>query len=464
MNGRYTAPPEHRLSLFVFLGLSVAVGLTFCGIYALLTHPEIHRGLMLALGGYNYENTAAGYAEIRRVMVPYAVPDAVRLLSWDAHTYQRIATEGYSAQNFWMAAFFPWFPGIWGLFHFPVEVLPVLHFSLFSIGMAVLFSTFGTGFRIQDQCALYLACMTIPSFAIMYMPYPEAWSFLFLALSLRAMAKGRFKEIFFWMLLYTTTRPNVLLLGCALLGWGLQVIWHEKQIFTKALRPVLWAVLGVFFGLLLVFGWFAAKTGSFFVFFEAQKVWNTQFQWPIEFRDWSIEMKGLNISLVLLGGGVALLALGKQFFKRAWVMEPGSSIMVWAWWAWFGISLHVLLFQGGNLHSAHRYLVAQPLFVVLVLGVVHRIKKYDHWQKWGIWLLGLGLSAFLVAGLGKIRFFHFFESAPYWWMVIGVMWLLFIQGRWAWYKVLAFGLWCLFGVFYQTFLWNVFLSRGWIWA
>ena len=464
MMGRPTTRSEHRLSLFVFLGLSAAVGLAFCGLYALLTHPDIHRGLMLALGGYNYENTAAGYANIRRVMAPYAVPDTVRLLSWDAHTYHRIATEGYSAEHFWMTAFFPWFPTLWGTLQLPVTLLPVLHFSIFSLGMAVLFTTFGSRFTPKVQVLLYLGLMVLPSFTIMYMPYPEAWSFLFLSLALRAIMRGQNYTLFFWMLCYATTRPNVLLLGCALLGWAMHVFWHERRWYLPAFRPMLWSGAGVAVGLLLVFGWYAYKTGSFFIFFEAQKVWNTQLQWPEQWSDWSIEMKGLNLSLVMLGGVVAIISLLRALHRGAWRQDLFASLQVWAWWAWLGIALHVMVFQGGNLHSAHRYLMAQPLFVLLVLGWVERVSTWPNWTKWVVWATGLGCTAWLLAGLGKIKYFHLFESGPYWWMVVGGLWIFFMTGKWRWYKVVGFGVWCLAGLLYQTFLWNVFLSRGWIWA
>jgi hypothetical protein len=430
--------------------------------------------------GYTYYRNYQpndGYKEINKLRdVPFTKITDDRVKHWDVQIYWDLSNTMYTKDQPDKYAFFPLFPALWRLFHIPVSKIIFFNVFLFVIGYCFFYATLRnhSGLSSSHISISSLLVLAIPSLTIFAIPYAEATSFLVFSLAIFFLVKQKLIPSLLFFILLAWCRPNILMvLGSGILAWALYFIRTKNHVYSIFLLKTL--IPGILIGIVLLFSYFYLRSGDFWIFFKAQKHWGTQFQIPaFPFTDYSDETRLINQFLLCVLGPLAILKMGYMFlFEKKeynlWLFIRFFSV------AYFIITcLTVLFFQGGNLHSLHRYVFANPLGLIFIIDLCNSFSGSSFKRRSIFYLLCMFLAALVLYMIDPTlpsRWIRnendlvFSNTGLYILLLVitGIYWFpREKQKSIPVYICMAFIIFL--AITWDTVLFNQYLCRGWLWA
>jgi len=439
-----------------------------------------HRVFNLSVGKYGYTyyriDNPEKFEVIKVTDQPYQKITDKNLLNWDADGYIILSKEFHSLDKLHLYAFFPMFPFLLKLFHIPVHYIFLFNFLLFFIGYIFLLKTVKNndpGYASKKW--VWLVMPLLPSLTVMVLPYTEATAFIAMCLGIFFLLR---KNILFTLLFFAISawcRPNILMLILSsFFALGLYAFKYKNLKDSFYILKTL--ITGLVIGLVSLFAYFYSTSGDFFVFFEAQKVWGTKFQLPkFPFVDYSTESFIIDKLLLLVIAPLAIIRL--LFF----ILKKNSSGSLWDYvillsYIYYIMScLIILFFQGGNLHSLHRYTLASPLGFILLADLFTGLKTKANTFRLILYVCVLLASAIIIYTTDNQVFSKLYHNADrFIFANIGTFIFVAILSVIYWSPAInnkrqlivnacLIALLFIMAAFWDSFLYNQFLCRAWLW-
>lgn len=344
------------------------------------------------------------YVVARELRHKERLPPTDQLLeTWDVRLYWDIAKRGYSWHEDEQSnvAFFPAFPYIWRYTSANVYGISGLNVLFFVAGALLLARAMNLSSR-----ELMLS-LSMPSLMFMYVPYSEALFFLFSAIALSG---------------YIRRRPNINSkpqpgIGCVVRGgeWSQHltaaglllccVTRAAANIFVPAIFVTEWLAeggrirhagvnfLGAVAGVFLAAFVQHQETGKWLGFIETQRNWGHYLQWPqLPLMAWGGRqyLDGSALIAGCLAGGLLTWIVWRRVVTQEQKSNPA---FVFSIAYLFGITLLVVFFSGGEIHSLNRYCFATAFWMVAGISVLRQTTF--SWKR----LLGLFVLCLMILSL-----------------------------------------------------------------
>jgi hypothetical protein len=306
-------------------------------------------------------------------------------LNWDAQHYFSIKNGNYSD---FRTAFFPFFPLVWKITGFSI-----LGITLFN-SLIYLFSFYWLTKVFHFTSLQILLFLTIPCAIFYYLPYTEAFFFLFSSLIIVGLKKKNYTLIYLGLFLCVVTRPSFTVLAPALFI----TFWLTLDSLKERIKHCFSASIVVSLGILSVLAVQYFYNHSAENYFSIQKGWGNFLQLPhLPLTSWAggfiVRLDGVAFLFAVLSGLLLLVT----FMRKKKQKHPLSPEFVFSALYIVGIGLLVLLFRGGSLFSLNRFVFATP-FVLIVLY---------YWLEYKI---NLTSKQILLIGIGIFLFWLLFGS------------------------------------------------------
>ena len=299
---------------------------------------------------------------------------------FDVAHYHSISTIGYAD---FQLAFFPGFPGFWKLSGLGILGIALVNMFVYFGSLWYLSKTFQWSTK-----GLLLAALG-PSLVFYCIPYTEAFFFAAAVWILVGIHKGKLLWTAIGLFVCALIRPTVSVL---IIGLLLLEILRSETFKDWLKRSSLWMVSGVG-GVLCAFLIQFLMTGKWFEFFEAQRLWGNELQWPqFPLSSWAGPKIVLLDAAALAVGMLSIIMVLRWVFLRLnrgrLALQP-TLVLSALYLA--GVTGIVLLFRGGELFSLNRFVFASPFFLVVLVWVAGL-----EWKKVHLWVIG-GLFLFFTA-------------------------------------------------------------------
>lgn len=399
--------------------------------------------------------------------LPYVEFNNKNCIQWDAVFYRFISENGYDVQKAGgeqVFAFFPLFPLVWKVSMLPPVGVVFLNFILYSLAVLILLKTLSEkGNYLSDS----LLSFCFPVIVCYIIPYTESLFLLFGSIGIYGFVRNKYSLFFLGFFIAALTRPTYTIILFSIIGtefFFFLKIRDFKLLLINSLKRTAPFILGTaaVSTIQLLYG-----SNSLFMFIEVQKHWGHVLSIPHNLRDWSFEGFGINLGvLFIIIVPFSLIAL------RLFVGQTQKSIalnyyntkdyLIKVSLLYFlGVALFTIGFQGGNIHGLFRYTLNTPFFFVLLLTGFSYLKKYS--AEYRLFLLGcLSTVSVLILGLSDYSTFWNFSDLGLF-IFIGVLALwLFQDNKQSLSFKYALYLLVFINLIWTTFLFNSFLSNGWI--
>ncbi len=456
------------------VGIGILVLCLSIGVFTLLQNEKIYTNTLGRIS-QNYERVGTwNEYEIKKVSKPYRTLVNEDLVTWDAAIYECISVGLYATNancyNEVKAAFFPLFPIVWKLTHSTTSGISLINYLLFILSIAALVELLlKTNF--VNKLTTYIVLITLPSSVIYAIPYSES---LFL-LTMTSVAYGLLHKkqnfVFVGCLLMAMVRPATAFVLIAFLCVEF-IIWLQNKNFKLFLKSCSRILIPFMLGYMASIGIQKISSGSWLAYVNAQKNWVGSVRLANEISDWSVE--GYSLSLIAL-----FFVCIPAFVFAIWLMLSFTSatkskfihqlsnynseylVTVSAFYL-VGILVFTLLTSGGNLHSVFRFVLCSPLFYIALLYVLN----YAHSKATRPVIIGITLSiVLLVLFLLNVKYggdkLQFSFCGMY--LYIGALLLLVKQKTSSNILLIASTMAVVFfNIIWNTYMFNAFLSNGWI--
>lgn len=457
-----------HLSQFILLGL-LALGI-FGLLFKLLQNEQIYHETLGEVSR-NYVRTGGWYDyEIKQEAIPYVALTNESILSWDAPIYQCLAEHMYRIDEGCYrevrSAFFPLFPLLWKTTHSTPIGIALINYLLFILSVSLL-AVHLVKHDVPGQIPAFLLLVTLPTTIIFHIPYSEALFLFTMTVAVLGLLRGSYRLYFIGMLLTAMVRPATVFVLLAFLAADAFALLRGAG-FRSFLRNAASHALPFLVGYAVVFLLQYLYSGSWTIMLDAQAHWEGGIQRFKAISDWSIEGFGMNSFAIFFVALPAVAFVLFSLFRSRKGQAPApqravqdhlllvSSIYL------AGLLLFTLITSGGNLHGFFRFTMATPLFYIAALILLDRLQEFRPTTiaialvvpvaLLYIFLLSVGYggerSQFAYLGL-------YLLVASF--LLLGLGRKLPKLARIPLYAVVVFG-----NILWNTFLFNVFLSNGWI--
>jgi hypothetical protein len=450
-----------KLILVLILYLSL-----FWAIFLLLQNEKIYNNSL----GLIADNWYRANDEIFLTKKPYEHLTNENYLHWDGSNFFMIRNNFYSnAKNGgeYYLAFFPLFPFIWKISCLPPIGILFLNYLFFSISIIIILKLFYEKKLILNQ--LFISLL-FPGLVVFLIPYSEATFMLMVTIGVYGFIKNKYWLYFLGFFLAAMTRSSIIILLISFICAEFIFLFQHRS-FKTMVKNVFFRVLPVLtgtFAVLLI--QYIQGSGSFFKFFEAYKYWNRTFSIPHNLRDWSLESFGINIGVIFLLSiplffliirifinqitkNNKILSINYQFAKDYLFILSALYIV--------GHTLFVLFYQGGSLNGLFRYTINTPFFYILLGTVYDKIKNVSkEIRQFVFWILFL--TGLFILGLANYSTYWNFSDLGYFIICFAMFFWLF--NEYENLKLYKIGLILLLfiNIVWTTYLFNIYISNGWI--
>lgn len=457
-----------RLSLFLLLGL-LALAL-FGVLFKLMQNERAYHGTLGKISR-NYVRTGGwDDYEIKQEAVPYVALTNESILSWDAPIYQCLSEHMYhldeGCYSNVRSAFFPLFPLLWKATRATPVGMALINYLLFILAVSLL-AIHLVRVHDRDLIMAFVLLITLPSTIIYRIPYSEALFLLTMTIAVLGLLKGRYGLFFIGAVLTAMVRPATAFLLIAFLAADAVQLLRGAS-FRSFIKQASAHALPFLVGYGATFLLQYLYSGSWSVMREAQAYWAGGLQPFGPISDWSIEGFGMNAFALFF---VAVPAVGFVLFSLIRPMRkppaapdrsiPDYLLLVSAFYL-AGLLLFTLLTSGGNLHSFFRFTLATPLFYIAAFVLLDRLHRFRS----GAIITALAIPAALVSGfLLSVEYGGDRGQFAYWGLYLSIVSFLFLGlGRKLppGIKAPVFALIVFGNILWNTYLFNIFLSNGWI--
>lgn len=461
----------------LYFGLiTLGILLVFTGIFSFLQHSGNYQQT-LGKVSKNYERTGSwDNSRITKVSKPYQKLEDEKLSRWDADIYHCIKERLYSVEEGCYskvrAAFFPLFPLFWRLTHAGFTGISLINFLLFALSIGLLIHYFSNA-GYFDKTLLFALLISLPSTVIYFIPYSEALFLFTMTIAAIGLIKKKYGLYFVGSLLLAMVRPATLFIFIA-------ILIVETLFFTIPGKPkrFIWNLfrktVPFFAGYALVWAIQFVSSSSPTAFFDAGKLWEGGIQ-PIHgISDWSVEGFALSsfsvffVSIPAFAFALFYLIKGLNTFPNMNVNSKREEdnikyfLFLISVFYLAGIFSFTLITSGGNLHSFFRFTLASPPFYILCVIIFDKVSRMS------------GTKPLLVALFPLLLLIIFLYSTSYggsradfsfWGLYLFVLNAFFFitfskLGKTS--KVLLLTGLVFLNLIWNSYMFNIFLSNGWI--
>lgn len=439
---------------------------------------------------YVVTNDADGQMSVTLEKQPFNSIDNAALLHWDADNYKLIADHLYNPKYVWPGykAFFPLFPLVWRLSGLSPVGVCVLNFLFFVAGLILLLKacqglpslgdeTSAAGGSSTLRRLLVLLCM--PYLVIFLIPYSEGLFFLCISLGLYGLLKRRYWLYFLGFMLGCMTRAAGSILLVAWIIADILYALHYRTSWRHLLRSLSLHLAPVVAGVAVVIAiQTLSGSGPLFAFAEAQGYWGKEWSlptWPL--TDWSEESKSVTQPLLftlflpalgwlcvrlvdaLRGRGAATPTAQNSSAADAVTSRDEWLVRVLSVLFFVGNIVLALFTQKGCMFSQARLLTCTPFFFFLMMDFSGALRGSSREAKVWRWVViaFMVLAAVLCRGM-------LFKAQTLGTLLVFLMTVLvlFTPFRSKVVNRVLLGVTLFLNVYWTAYLFNCFLSGGWI--
>lgn len=270
--------------------------------FALLQNKVVYNAVSGVVKTYRVERAEDGSKLVTLEKQPFNRIENEQLLQWDADIYRLMSQHLYDPEYVWpgYVAFFPLFPMVWRLTGLSPIGICLLNFVLFVAGLLVLIAATNNADDNCQQRFAVLLCM--PFLVIFLIPYSEALFFLCISVGLYGLLRNRYWLYFVGFMLGCMTRAagSILLVAWIIADilYVLQYRLSWRQLFRNLALHLAPVVAGVAAVMLIQS---ISGHAGLFAFAGAQFEWGKEWSlptWPL--TDWSEESKSVTQPLLFI--------------------------------------------------------------------------------------------------------------------------------------------------------------------
>ena len=210
-------------------------------------------------------------------------------------------------------------------------------------------------------------------------------------------------------------------------------------------------------------------------FMSVQSNWGHKLMFPKLFNlhDWSHESFGLNVATLVIIGIPLIAYLLFVFFKQCNILKEkfptlninssskNDLLTVFCTFCCISAILMTVFFQERNLHGLSRFILAAPYFAVLLPILSEKLKQRNIIEKTTVFVLLLILTFALVM---SSSYFGKFSFSYLGFLILIVTIGLFLFQNYSHKKIYNLVLYgnFLVNIIWTTYLFNMYISNGWI--
>ncbi len=427
----------------------------------------------LAKFSHNYDKREDGIVDSK---IPFVKVEESNFIHWDVLAYNKLKNDLYTVPkgaanlNF---AFFPLFPMIWKVSGLSAKYIGFLNYAFFTVGIIFLALSFSADF-IRNSNVKYLLLILLPTNIVFLIPYSEALFFLTFSIAIWGFVKDKPAVLFIALFLNATTRSSGNIILLSMLAVDLIYFFRTRYNFEKVKKAILFRYMPILLGITsvaLIQKYYGSP--SFFYFFSVQKeFWELYLSWPEKIFDWSKEGFSMNYGVVFIVIVPLLIyvfrsGLSVVFRNISFPKEDGNDENARLEFVFFLSAIYIVanflltvLFRHGSINTLFRYTLSTPFFFFICIQFekycsINLIKK-----------LIVNLTT-LVLAIYLIKFIPYATYISYQWIgfillyAFSFLYLLQKYSKSIFYNV-CLGLYAIISVIWQAYLFNVYLSNGWI--
>ncbi len=426
----------------------------------------------------NYERTGSwDNSRITKVSKPYQKFEKEKLSGWDADIYKCIKEHMYSVDEGCYSkvrgAFFPLFPLLWKLTHTGLTGISLINYLLFSLSIGLLVHFFSKAGSFE-KAILFALLISLPSTVVFFIPYSEALFLFTMTLAAIGLVKRKYGLYFLGSLLLAMVRPATLFILVAIVIVEILFFYvpgNLKKSLQNLARKTAPFLLGYVFVWLIQFAW----SSSWTTFLDAGKYWGGwAFQRIHGISDWSVEgfaLSTFSLAFICIPALVFVLyslERRKDIFRFIPVTgeqekaDPVRFLFLISAFYLAGILTFIFFTSGGNMHSFFRFTLASPPFYILSVLLFN--KSYTKPETRSI-IIPLFSTSLLVFFLYLVSYGGNRADFSFWGLYLFVLnYLYFVFAGWLGkqYKIVLLSVLVFLNLIWNTYMFNIFLSNGWI--
>ncbi len=451
--------------------------LIFAGIFAFLQDSGNYLHTLGKISK-NYERTGSwDKSRISKVSKPYQKINEEKLSGWDADIYNCIKEHMYSNDEGCYSkvrgAFFPLFPLLWRWTHTGFQGISLINYLLFSLSIGLLIHFLSKAGSFQ-KAILFALLISLPSTVIFYIPYSEALFLFTMTLAVIGLTREKYSLYFIGSLLLAMVRPASLFILIAVIL--VEVVFYavpgnSKKTMQNLIRKALPFFTGFILVWLIQFVW----SSSWTTFMDAGKHWEGGFLQTIKsISDWSVEgfaLSSFSLFFVCFPAmAISFYSLIKRKSKLDFISVNGKRdendtlqfLFLISTYYLAGILAFTLFTSGGNLHSFFRFTLASPPFYILSVLLFN---KYHSKHESNSLIIALFSTFFLVLFLYLTTYGGNRTDFSFWGMYLFILNYFFflLMGRLRRSSKVVLLITLVFlNLIWNTYMFNIFLSKGWI--
>jgi len=447
-------------------GALFLIAASFVCIFSLLQNERIFNKSLGRIT-FTYENVDGTISSVKKT---YQKVTNENLNHWDAGHYDRIRREMYRVEPYASEAryaFFPLFPLLWKYSGFNHIGIVILNFVLFYLGLHVLSGIiFTKGVSEFENTLISISAILFPSSFSFYIPYTEALFLFTMATAVWGLYKDKYWIYFIGMTAFAMTKPVITIVLFSFICTDVFFLFKHRNIriflqsFISKIFPI---VIGTGVALFIQY----LYSGSFTKFFEVQKAWNHNFRIPKEIYDWSVEGYGASVFAIFF---ILFPALSFLIFKTLKLVKTKDAdseyeikdyFFIQPLFYFIGIGLFIFFFQGGSLNGLQRYIMATPFFYITLFYLPEKIKDIKKFYLFSAFILLTFLSALFMQKMNYAPEWSF-SDLGYFISLLVLGFILFKNYLNHAFQIACLCIIALIAILWQTYLFNSFLSGGWI--
>ena len=356
-------------SMSVYFSIGSAHLLLFIGVFALLQNQEVYTSTLGRIST-NYERIG-GWSdfEIKSSTAPFIELKEENFRNWDADIYGCISLHMYdpipSCYGNVRGAFFPLFPAMWRISGGSALQVSLLNQLIFILSLSLLCAFLFKELNFESVL-LFISLLALPSIVVYFIPYSESLFLFTMTLAVVGRIMNRYPIYFVGVFLMALVRPATVFALIAMMAVEF-LIWRQNRDHKSAIRSLLEHLIPYTLGIGLVVLIQYFYTGSWTVYYEAQKAWEGGVRVFNGISDWSQEGFGLSVFALFFIGLPSILFCSYLFVRpnsrigRKWIcslMKNGPAFLLTISLLYLsGILAFTVLTSGGNLHSFFRFML-----------------------------------------------------------------------------------------------------------
>jgi hypothetical protein len=425
---------------------------------------------------HNYERVKVdGQDEIHHAHKPFVTITELRLQNFDGDIFRCIKENGYTLNGCYekvKAAFFPLFPLVWRVSQANNKVICVINYLIFILSIAMIIRWIPNGIE-KQKFLLFIFCISLPSTIIYLIPYSESLFLFAGALAVIGLIKNNYLMCFLGLFFIAMTRSASLIvlvsLIPALVIFNLKIV-RLKYLFKQILLIVAPFVAGYFTVMLIQYSY----TGTFTTFFDSIKYWEGGIQIPKTINDWSIEGFALSsfalvvVCIPVLIYSVKFILSKKKILKKENNLfgiennDKKNFLLLSSVFYLSTMTIFVFLTTNGSFHSFFRFTLCSPFLFLLILLIEEKWRNQKLLNKFlcmSYAVIALYLFYFMTDFGGRVMNFQYLGMMTF----LGfVFYFLFQTHLPSFFKKTILIFLILSSAIWTTYLFNMYLSEGWI--